>query len=152
MTFLKSPFIVLTFIMGFGVCVSGESSAQSTQSRPAMSPWLMMNSQSRGGTGSNFLDFVKPRQEIYQAYENQQRQIQQQAAVQRNMQQAMQQGIPGGGQGTLNDGSANSILSAPNRVKSIGGMQGAGYRQYMHYYQGGMRQGGVPNFATGRRY
>lgn len=138
---------ILFGFLGLAVfCLVGvsEVSAQSAQSNPALSPWLSMFNNNRGGTLSNYHEFVRPRQEIYQAYQNQQRQIQQQNSQQRMMQTEMNQ--------LLNDGTTDRILNEPRQTKSIGGMQGAGYRQYMHYYQGGMPRGGVPNFATGRKY
>ena len=151
MTMRLVGFSVFCFILAAFFVVGNASAQISTQARPAISPWVMMGSQTRGGPGSNYLDFVKPRQEMFQAYESQQRQLMQQATTQRTMQQAMQQGVGGTGQ-ALNDGSADRILAEPKKVRSIGGMQGAGYRQYLHFYPRGLQQGGVPNFATGRRY
>ncbi len=138
----------ITLGIAFTFLATGNARSQSTQSRPAISPWLSMFNENSNGVLSNYHEYVRPRLELYQAYENQQRQIQQQAVQQRVMEQQIQSGV----QATLNDGSAPRILAAPNRVKSIGGMQGAGYRQYLHYYPRGLPQGGVPNFATGRRY
>lgn len=138
---------ILFGFLGLAVfCLVGvsEVSAQSAQSNPALSPWLSMFNNNRGGVLSNYHEYVKPRQEMYKAYQEQQQQLNRQGGQQRQLQGEMNQ--------LLNDGSTNRILNEPRRVKSIGGMQGAGYRQYLHYYQGGLPQGGVPQFATGRKY
>ena len=137
------------FVIGFLFIVAAFSlyaekvSAQAT-AQPALSPWLSMFNNNRGGVLSNYHEFVKPRQDMYQAYQNQQQQIRRQDVQQRTIQTEMKQ--------LLNDGSTDRILNEPRRTKSIGGMQGAGFRQYQHYYQGGMPRGGVPQFATGRKY
>ncbi len=145
---LTIVFSVLSFVV---LCffVVDEISAQTlpAQPRPTISPWLSMFNNNRNGVLSNYHEFVRPRQEIYKAYENQQRQIQQQTAQQRVMQQEIRSEAA-----LLNDSSSQRILAEPRRTKSIGGMQGAGFRQYLHYYQGGLPQGGVPQFSTGRRY
>lgn len=144
----RNSMIFLGAVWGVSVLCTlcaGEASGQySAQSAPTLSPWLSMFNNNRGGVLSNYHEFVRPRQEMYQAYQQQQQQLNRQNTQQRALQGEMNQ--------LLNDGSTDRILAEPRQTKSIGGMQGAGFRQYLHYYQGGMPQGGVPQYATGRRY
>ncbi len=148
----KTIFPMATVVACF--FITGELIAQvSAQMRPSISPYMQLNSHTRGGTGSNYLDFVKPQLDMMRAYDFQQQQIQRQGVAQQAMQQTLQQELQlGGSQATSGDGSAQRVLDAPRQVKSMGGMRGAGYRQYMHYYQSGLPQGGVPQFSKGRRY
>jgi hypothetical protein len=116
------------------------------QSSPALSPWLSLFNNNRNGVLDNYNEFVKPRQEMLRSLQDQGNQIRQMESQPSSMQGSANQQL-------LNDGSTGRILDEPRRVKSIGGMNGAGYRQYLHWYQGGMPHGGVPNFSQpgGRR-
>jgi hypothetical protein len=109
------------------------------QSSPALSPWLSLFNNNRGNVLDNYNEFVKPKQDMFRALQDQGTQLRQQGMRQQTMQGSMNQ--------LLNDGSTDRVLSEPNQTRSIGGMNGAGFRQYLHYYQGGMQQGGVPNFS-----
>ncbi len=110
---------------------------------PAISPWLSMFNNNRGGALSNYHTFVQPQQRAIQAIQTQGQQIHQLQS------QAQQFQASGGPQRSLRDGGR--VLAAPRQVGSIGGMRGAGFRQYLHYYQG-LPQGGVPSYARpGRR-
>jgi hypothetical protein len=116
----------------------------SGQSSPALSPWLSLFNNNRGGVLDNYNEFVKPKQDMLRSLQDQGSQIRQQGSQQQALQGSMNQ--------LLNDGSTDRVLAEPRLTKSIGGMNGAGFRQYMHYYQNGVQQGGVPNFSQpGRR-
>ncbi|MDR0337914.1 MAG: hypothetical protein LBI18_12570 [Planctomycetaceae bacterium] len=139
---LKVTFILLCVT----VWVSVHSGNIYGQSSPALSPWLSLFNNNRGGVLDNYNEFVKPKQDMFRALQDQGTQLRQQDIRQRTMQSSMNQ--------LLNDGTTDRILSEPRQTRSIGGMNGAGFRQYLHYYQGGVQQGGVPNFSqpgSGRR-
>ncbi|MDR0705021.1 MAG: hypothetical protein LBF88_08535 [Planctomycetaceae bacterium] len=137
---LNSTFILLSvavWVLTYSGNVYGQSS-------PALSPWLSLFNNNRGGVLDNYNEFVKPKQDMLRALQDQGNQLRQQGIRQQTMQGSMNQ--------LLNDGSTDRILAEPRQTKSIGGMNGAGFRQYLHYYQGGVQQGGVPNFSQpGRR-
>jgi hypothetical protein len=137
---LKLKFILLCVAAWFSV-YSGNVYGQPS---PALNPWLSLFNNNRSGVLDNYNEFVKPKQDMLRSLQDQGGQLRQQEMRQQNMQGAMNQ--------LLNDGSANRILAEPRQTKSIGGMNGAGFRQYLHYYQGGVQHGGVPNFSQpGRR-
>jgi hypothetical protein len=137
---LKLTFILLSVsigILAYSENVYGQSSS-------TLNPWLSLFNNNRGGILDNYNEFVKPRQDMLRTLQNQGNQLRQQEMQQQVMQGSMNQ--------LLNDGSTNRILAEPHRTKSVGGMHGAGFRQYLHYYQGGVQYGGVPNFSQpGRR-
>ncbi|MDR2754367.1 MAG: hypothetical protein LBC20_01550 [Planctomycetaceae bacterium] len=133
-TILKLTFILLciTWFVFYSGDVYGQSS-------PALSPWLSLFNDNRSGILDNYNEFVKPKQEMLRSLQDQGSQLRQQEMRQQTMQGAMNQ--------LLNDGTTDRILAEPRQTKSIGGMNGAGFRQYLHYYQGGVQHGGVPNFS-----
>jgi hypothetical protein len=126
------------------VWVSAYSGNIYGQTSSTLSPWLSLFNNNRGGVLDNYNEFVKPKQDMLRTLQDQGNQLRQQGMRQQTMQGSMNQ--------LLNDGSTDRILAEPRQIKSIGGMNGAGFRQYLHYYQGGVQQGGVPNFSQpGRR-
>ncbi|MDR2115714.1 MAG: hypothetical protein LBP87_04970 [Planctomycetaceae bacterium] len=137
---LKLKFILLCIV----VCFSFYSGNVYAQPSPALSPWLSLFNDNRNGILDNYNEFVKPKQDMLRSLQDQGNQLRQQDMRQRTMQGTMNQ--------LLNDDSTNRILAEPRQTKSIGGMNGPGFRQYLHYYQGGVQHGGVPNFSQpGRR-
>ncbi|MDR2440957.1 MAG: hypothetical protein LBE12_16480 [Planctomycetaceae bacterium] len=139
-TILKFIFVLSCI----AVCFWGYSGDVYGQPSPALSPWLSLFNNNRSGVLDNYNEFVKPKQDILRSMQNQGNQLRLQESRQQTMQGAMNQ--------LLNDGSTSRVLAEPRQTKSIGGMNGAGFRQYLHYYQGGVQHGGVPNFSQpGRR-
>ncbi|MDR1269280.1 MAG: hypothetical protein LBK82_07125 [Planctomycetaceae bacterium] len=141
---LKKISKLMFILLCVTVWVSAYSGNIYGQSSPALSPWLSLFNNNRGGVLDNYNEFVKPKQDMLRTLQDQGNQLRRNASTQQSMQGSMNQ--------ILNDGSTDRILSEPRQTKSIGGMNGAGFRQYLHYYQGGVQQGGVPNFSQpGRR-
>ncbi|MDR1963250.1 MAG: hypothetical protein LBQ50_05685 [Planctomycetaceae bacterium] len=135
---LRSMFIFCVVVSVYSGNVHGQSS-------PALSPWLSLFNNNRNGILDNYNEFVKPKQDMLRALQDQGNQLRQQGTQQQNLQGSMNQ--------LLNDGSTERVLAEPRQTRSLGGSNGAGFRQYMHYYQGGLQQGGVPNFSQpGRRW
>ena len=114
----------------FGLCivvVIATAESISAQTRPPLSPWLYLFNQNRSGIGlDNYHTYVAPQLQIQQEFAQQGRQIQQQQAQQRNL-----------------EGQIDKVLNAPKKRPSYSSSNGAGYRQYLHYY-GGLPQGGPP--------
>ncbi len=133
----RNALVCLLFCAAF---VTVSASSVSAQTQPPISPLLSMFNYNRGGAQSNYHAFVVPQQKAIQTFQAQERQIQSQGR-QIQAQSAQQR--------SLQD-EVGGVLNAPRQVGSIGGAKGAGYRQYLHYYQG-LPQGGVPSYATGRR-
>ncbi|MDR0608857.1 MAG: hypothetical protein LBG58_01990 [Planctomycetaceae bacterium] len=137
---LKSMFVLL----GVAVWILVYSGNLYGQSSSTLSPWLSLFNNNRGGVLDNYNEFVKPKQDMLRTLQDQGTQLRQQGIRQQTMQGSMNQ--------LLNDGSTDRVLAEPRQTKSIGGVNGAGFRQYLHYYQGGVQHGGVPNFSQpGRR-
>jgi hypothetical protein len=122
---LYKPVCLISMAIFFAVVFTNLSVAQT---RPSLSPWLQMQN-SRSGSLSNYQAFVRPQMDMLKELQNQSSQLKFQDARQRDMSQ---------------------ILEAPRVRPSLSGSQPAGFRQYLHYYQG-LPQGGVPNFSGGRR-
>jgi len=89
------------------------------QVRPPLSPWLGINNYSRGNILDNYHTYVAPQ---IQAQEEFSRQQSQQKDLQRQIDKA---------------------LNPPKKRPSYGSNNGAGFRQYLHYYNG-LPQGGPP--------
>jgi hypothetical protein len=122
---LCNPICLIAVTLFFVVIFTSYSAAQT---RPAISPWLSMNNN-RSGSLPNYQAFVRPQMDMLKELQNQSEQLKLQGAKQRDL---------------------NQILEAPRLKQSMSGSQPAGFRQYLHYYQG-LPQGGVPNFSGGRR-
>jgi hypothetical protein len=122
---LYKPVCLISTAMFFVLVFANLSTAQS---RPTISPWLQMQN-SRSGSLSNYQAFVRPQMDMMRELQNQSNQLQYQNTRQQNMSQ---------------------MLEAPQLRPTVSGNQPAGFRQYLHYYQG-LPQGGVPNFNGGRR-
>lgn len=131
-------------LLGVAVWILVYSGNLYGQSSSTLSPWLSLFNNNRGGVLDNYNEFVKPKQDMLRTLQDQGTQLRQQGIRQQTMQGSMNQ--------LLNDGSTDRVLAEPRQTKSIGGVNGAGFRQYLHYYQGGVQHGGVPNFSQpGRR-
>ncbi|MDR1479817.1 MAG: hypothetical protein LBJ00_12865 [Planctomycetaceae bacterium] len=98
------------------------------QTRPTISPWLSMFNN-RSGSLPNYQAFVRPQMDVLKELQSQSDQLKSQKNQQNNL---------------------LHVLEAPGLRPTISGSQPAGFRQYLHYYQG-LPQGGVPNFSGGRR-
>jgi hypothetical protein len=129
---LYKPFCLIAAMMFFVVAFVNLSAAQS---RPTISPWLQMQN-SRSGSLSNYQAFVRPQMDMLKELQNQSNQLQSQSNLLQS-QDAKQRDI-------------SQSLEAPKLRPAMSGSQPAGFRQYLHYYQG-LPQGGVPNFNGGRR-
>ncbi len=104
------------------------ASTASAQTRPALSPWLSLYNNNRGGVLDNYHTFVAPQMQIQKDFQQQGQQIQRQQTEQR----------------TLED-QINKTLNAPKKRASYSPQNGAGYRQYLHYYDAkSLPQGGPP--------
>ncbi|MDR2642941.1 MAG: hypothetical protein LBC74_09120 [Planctomycetaceae bacterium] len=123
---LRKPVCLIAMTIFLTAAFINLSEAQS--SRPSISPWLSMYNN-RSGSLPNYQAFVRPQMDLLKELQNQSNQIKNQDARQRNMSQ---------------------ILEAPHYRPSLTGNQPAGFRQYLHYYQG-LPQGGVPNFSGSRK-
>ena len=89
------------------------------QIRSPFSPWLGMNNDPRGNILDNYHTYVAPQ---IQAQQELTRQQAQQKDLQRQIDKA---------------------LNPPKKRPGYGPSNGAGYRQYLHYYNG-LPQGGPP--------
>ena len=89
------------------------------QTKPAISPWLSMFNDNRGGVLDNYHTFVAPQLQMQKEFAQQERQMQQQQA------------------------QINKALNPPKKRMGYSPSNGAGYRQYLHYYSG-LPQGGPP--------
>ncbi|MDR1054064.1 MAG: hypothetical protein LBL39_07800, partial [Planctomycetaceae bacterium] len=98
------------------------------QTRPAISPWLSLYNN-RSGSLPNYQAFVRPQMDMMKELQDQSDQLKLQGKKQR---------------------AFENVLEAPRLRPSLSGSQPAGFRQYLHYYQG-LPQGGVPNFNGGAR-
>ena len=117
MKFQWKPFALLFGLCAIAVVATAERA--SAQSRPPLSPWLSLFNENRGGILPNYQTFVVPQMQVQREFAQQERQIQQQQA------------------------QINKALNAPKNRPSYSPSRGAGYRQYLHYYQG-LPQGGPP--------
>jgi len=116
------------FIWLFGLCVVvvAMSESVSAQTRPPISPWLSMFNNSRGNVLDNYHTYVMPQMQIQQEFAQQERQMRQQQMQQRSL-----------------EGQIDKVLNPPKKRPSYSSSNGAGYRQYLHYYKG-LPQGGPP--------
>ncbi|MDR2762914.1 MAG: hypothetical protein LBB88_09955 [Planctomycetaceae bacterium] len=124
---LRKPIGLIVISTCLSGIFSNFSEAQTT--RPTISPWLSMYNNRSGSSLPNYQAYVRPQMDMLKELQNQSNQIKSQGIQQRDLSQ---------------------ILEAPRLKPSISGSQPAGFRQYLHYYQG-LPQGGVPNFSGGRR-
>lgn len=108
---------------------------------PALSPWLSLFNNNRGGVLDNYHAFVLPQQRAIQEFNTQRQQLQQQGS-QIQMQGMRQRELLG---------ELDKTLDAPRKTQSLGGANPAGYQQYLHYYQG-LPARGVPYYNNTRRY
>ncbi len=102
------------------------SNTASAQTRPALSPWLSLFNDNRGGVLDNYHTFVAPQIQVQREFAQQEQQIQQQQTQQKKI-----------------EGQIDKALNAPKKRPSYSPGNGAGYRQYLHYYSG-LPQGGPP--------
>jgi hypothetical protein len=109
----------LFLLLGFAVFVVGTVQSVSAQLQPPLSPWLNLFNNSRGNVLDNYHTYVAP-----------QIQAQQDFATQQSQQKDLQRQI-------------DKALNAPKKRPSYAPGNGAGYRQYLHYYSG-LSQGGPP--------
>ena len=113
-----------------GLCIivvaATTESVSAQQARPPISPWLSLFNENRGGILDNYHTFVAPQLQMQQEFAQQGRQLQQQQAQQRDLQ-----------------GQIDKVLNPPKKRPSYSSSNGAGYRQYLHYYSG-LPQGGPP--------
>ena len=86
--------------------------------RPAISPWLSLFQNNRGNPLDSYHTFVAPQILAQQEFSQQQTQN-------RDLQRQI-----------------DKVLNPP-KARPTGGGTGAGYRQYLHYYNG-LPQGGPP--------
>jgi len=124
---MKSRFARFHWLVGLGmmmIVVSAQS--VSAQNRPPISPWLSLFNDNRGGVLDNYHTFVAPQLQLQKDFAQQERQIQQQQTQQRNL-----------------EGQISKALNPPKKRMSYSASNGAGYRQYLHYYNG-LPQGGPP--------
>ncbi|MDR2169991.1 MAG: hypothetical protein LBP59_07615 [Planctomycetaceae bacterium] len=124
---LSKPICLIAITIFFAGHFTNLSEAQTT-TRPTISPWLSMFNN-RSGSLPNYQAFVRPQMDVLRELQNQSDQLKIQDAKQRSLTQT---------------------LEAPRLKPSLSGSQPAGFRQYLHYYQG-LPQGGVPNFNGGKR-
>jgi len=112
----------------FGFCLlavvlmTQEASAQS----PPLSPWLSLFNDNRGNILDNYHTFVAPQIQMQKDFAQQEQQIQRQQAGQKSLESQL-----------------DKALNAPKKRASFAPGNGAGYRQYLHYYKG-LPQGGPP--------
>ena len=108
----------LVFFLGFAV-----SSAQA-QTSPTLSPWLLMD-RSRRTPATDYLNYVKPRQELTQQLQRQEYQLQRTQSETREIQHQ------------LSDDGKGKNLKAPGAAGPSTGARGAAaFRNYGHWYTG----------------
>ncbi|MDR1483595.1 MAG: hypothetical protein LBT09_02100 [Planctomycetaceae bacterium] len=122
---LRKPICLIAIAIFFAGVFTNLSEAQT---RSSISPWLSMHNN-RSGSLPNYQAFVRPQMDMLREIQSQSNQLKNQDARQHDMKQ---------------------LLETPRVRPSLSGSQPAGFRQYLHYYQG-LPQGGVPNFSGGRR-
>ena len=113
----------------FGLCIIAVIAmveSASAQTRPPISPWLSLFNENRGSILDNYHTFVAPQLQLQKDFAQQERQMQQQQTQQRDL-----------------EGKISKVLNPPKKRPSYSASNGAGYRQYLHYYNG-LPQGGPP--------
>ena len=91
----------------------------SAQLPPRLSPWLGINNDPRGNILDNYHTYVAPQIQAQQEFARQQ-------AQQKDLQRQI-----------------DKVLNPPKKRPAYASGSGAGYRQYLHYYNG-LPQGGPP--------
>ncbi|MGL4594278.1 MAG: hypothetical protein ACRCUY_06070 [Thermoguttaceae bacterium] len=146
---MKQSFLLFCAIIGVSFGCFFHVHPVLAQLPPALSPWLQLNNFNPGGLLDNYHTFVQPLQQSQSNFQQQNQQLQQ-LEYQARQSQAPSSQLLQGGAGFGGVGS-ETLLNAPRKSQSIGGAKGAGFNQYLHYYQG-LPQGGVPKYGfSGRR-